>query len=518
MLQSHRFTLPRPSRRAALLGTAVALLLAACASLPPPLDPPSQLRAANRIGWGATTGQLDQIATQGWGRYVEQQLNADPKAPLPAFAEAQIAQLDITSKTLNERVQEVETLRKNQDKPPTEAERVVARQAYQNGLNKGSREAGHRFLLRALYSDQQLLEHISAFWFNHFNVHQYKREIRVLVSDYEDRALRPNALGSFRTMLGAVARHPAMLRYLDNDQNGIPRVNENYARELLELHTLGVDGGYSQRDVQELARVLTGFGVRLDPEDPKLPPKFNGQYVREGLYEFNPARHDFGDKQLLGQTIKGSGAKELDQVLDLLVAHPSTARFVSRKLAQFFLADQPPAAVVERMAAAFQQSGGDIKATLRPLLLSSEFASLPPAKFKDPQHYLLSGLRAGFEGQQMLNSQPLAGWLRRLGQGLYDRQTPDGYPPQAEAWNSAGQMSLRFEIARQMGGGVPALFKGEAADAPKPPPPPYKLDAPPMRSRIEPSLSPATRGALAQADSPQLWLTLLLSSPEFMNR
>ncbi|WP_282824149.1 DUF1800 domain-containing protein [Pelomonas sp. V22] len=511
-----RFT-PALTRRAALLSSAA--LLAACASLsPPPLDAPAQLRAANRIGWGANQAQLDQISKLGWGDYVEQQLRADTNAPLPAFAQSQIAAMDISNKTLIERVQEVETLRKNQDKPPTEAERVVTRQAYQNALNKGTREAGHRQLLRALYSDQQLLEHISAFWFNHFTVHQYKREIRVLVSDYEDRALRPNALGSFRTMLGAVARHPAMLRYLDNDQNGIPKVNENYARELLELHTLGIDGGYSQRDVQELARVLTGFSVRLEPEDPKLPAKFNGQYRRDGLYEFNPARHDFGDKQLLGQTIKGRGADELDQVLDLLVAHPSTAHFISRKLAQYFLADEPPAAIVDKMAEAFHKTKGDIKATLRPLLYSNEFANAAPAKFKDPQHYLLSSLRAGFEGQAMLNSQPLAGWLRRLGQGLYDRQTPDGYPPLAAAWNSAGQMSVRFEIARQMGGGVPALFKGEAADAPKPPPPPYKLDAPPLRPRLEASLSPTTRQALAQADSPQLWLALLLSSPEFMVR
>lgn len=510
---------PAFTRRAALLAVASsAALLAACASLTPQLDAPAQLRAANRIGWGANQAQLDQIARLGWGDYVEQQLRADANAPLPTFAQDQITALDISSKPLMQRVQEVEPLRKNQDKPPTEPERVAARQAYQNALNKGTREATHRQLLRALYSDQQLLEHISAFWFNHFSVHQYKREIRVLVSDYEDRALRPNALGSFRTMLGAVARHPAMLRYLDNDQNGIPKVNENYARELLELHTLGVDGGYSQRDVTEVARVLTGFSVRLEPENPKLPPKFDGQYRRDGLFEFNPARHDFGDKQVLGQTIKGRGADELDQVLDLLVAHPSTARFISRKLAQYFLADEPPAAIVSSMAAAFQKSGGDIKATLRPLLYAPEFAQAAPAKFKDPQHYLLSSLRAGFEGQAMLNSQPLAGWLRRLGQGLYDRQTPDGYPPQAAAWNSAGQMSVRFEIARQIGGGVPALFRAEAADAPKPPPAPYKLDAPPIRPRIEASLSPSTRSALAQADTPQLWLALLLSSPEFMNR
>ena len=415
-------------------------------------------------------------------------------------------------------MQDVETLRKNQDKPPTEPERVVARQAYQNALNKGTREASHRQLLRALYSDQQLLEHISAFWFNHFSVHQYKREIRVLVSDYEDRALRPNALGSFRTMLGAVARHPAMLRYLDNDQNGIPKVNENYARELLELHTLGVDGGYSQRDVQEAARVLTGFGVRLDPENPKLQPKFEGQYRRDGLFEFNPARHDFGDKQLLGQTIKGRGADELDQVLDCwwpippppdssAASWPSTSWRTSRRPRSLIAWPRPStrAVAISRPRCGRCSTPPSLPRPHRPSSRTRSTTCCPACA---------PALRARPCSTASRWPAGCAAWAR----ASTDRQTPDGYPPMAAAWNSAGQMSVRFEIARQIGGGVPALFKGEAADAPKPPPPPYKLDAPPLRPRLEASLSPATRSALAQADSPQLWLALLLSSPEFMVR
>lgn len=507
--------------RRTLLATASAASVAAgfsgCASLfTPPLDPAQRQRAADRIGWGATQGQLAQIEQQGWPAYVEQQLRADPAKPLPAPLQARIDALEISQRGQVERMQDVEVLRKNQDKPPTEPERIAARQAYQAALNKPAREAGHRQLLRQLYSDQQLLEHVSWFWFNHFNVHQYKREVRVLLADYEESALRPQALGSFRLMLGAVARHPAMLRYLDNDQNGLRAINENYARELLELHTMGVDGGYSQRDVQELARVLTGFGVRIDPDPPRLPPKLADQYQRAGLFEFNPARHDYGDKQLLGHTIKGRGAAELDEVLDLLVAQPATARFVSRKLAQYFLSDQPPPAVVERMAQAFERSRGDLKATLRPLLLAPEFAAAGAPKFKDPQHYLLSSLRAGFEGQaaQVQNSQPLQNWLRRLGQGLYDKQTPDGYPLTASAWNSSGQLSTRFELARQIGnGGAAPLFRPEGTNTPVPLP-----DLAPLRARMEPTLAPATREALAQAGTPQQWLTLLLSSPDFMYR
>jgi uncharacterized protein (DUF1800 family) len=498
--------------------SAATLALAGCATsnsgqFGPPLDATQRARAADRLGWGANSAQLAQVDRLGWSAYVEQQLRADPQAPLAPALQAQILELDISQRGVAERLRYVEALRKAQDQGATEDERIAARKTYQEALNRGAREAGHRQLLRQLYSEQQLLEHISWFWFNHFNVHQYKREIRVLISDYEDQALRPHALGSFRALLGAVARHPAMMRYLDNDQNGLKAINENYARELLELHTLGVDGGYSQRDVQELARVLTGFGVRLEPAPPRLPPKLAGQYVRQGLFEFNPVRHDFGDKQLLGQTIAGRGAAELDQVLDLLVAHPSTARFISHKLAVYFLADQPSPALVQRMSAAFARSQGDIAATLRPLLYSPEFAAPGRPKFKDPQHYLLSSLRMGFEGQALQNSQPLQAWLRRLGQGLYDKQTPDGYALTEEAWNSAGQMSTRFEIARQLGAGAPALFRPDGANTPVPLP-----DLKPLRTRLEPQLAPATRQALAQTGSPQQWLTLLLSSPDVMYR
>jgi uncharacterized protein (DUF1800 family) len=507
-------------RRSLLLWAATpSALLAACATpIPPPLREPDGLyRAVNRIGWGVTQAQLDQATQLGWGAYVEQQLKAEPRAPLAAAVQAQIDALSIERRPVGDLLAEAEALRRQRDQAPTEDERKTARQAYQAALNLAAREAGHRQLLRQLYSGQQLLEQMSWFWFNHFNVHQYKRDLRVLLADYEESALRPQALGSFRLLLGAVARHPAMQRYLDNEHNSAGRPNENYARELLELHTLGVDGGYAQRDVQELARVLTGFGVRVEPGRPRLKPAQEALYVRKGLFEFNPARHDFGDKQVLGRTIKGRGAAELDEVLDLLVAHPSTARHVSRQLAVYFLADQPPPALVDGMAAAFQRSGGDIAATLRPLLLAPEFAAAQPAKFKDPQHFLLSSLRASYGDQFILNSLPVQAWLRRLGQGLYDRLTPDGYPMTAEAWNSAGQLSTRFELARAIGSGPAALFKAETAEAPGMPRPKLAEGTLYQRS-LQALLSPGTRAALAQAGTPQEWNALLLSSPEFMYR
>ena len=508
--------LPLPlRRRTLLLGVTASAALAACGGMTTapdvPMDAAQRLRAANRIGWGATQAQLDEIERLGWGRYVERQLKADPRAPMPATIQARIEALGISQGEVAARVWTAESFRRGGDKGATEEERSAARKAYQDAQGLAARETGERQLLRELYSEQQLLEQMTWFWFNHFNVHQGKRDIRLLLSDYQDRALRPHALGSFRHMLGAVARHPAMLRYLDNDQNAVRAINENYARELLELHTMGVDGGYSQRDVQELARVLTGFGVRVDPDPPKIAPRFEPLYRRDGLFEFHPARHDFSDKQLLGRTIRGRGADELDEVLDLLVAQPATARFVSRKLAVYFLSDQPPPAVVDAMATAFQRTKGDIPSTLRPMLRSPAFLAAEAPKFKDPHRYLLSSLRAGFEQRELQNAQPLQNWLRRLGQGLYDKQTPDGYPLTAEAWNSPGQMTLRFEIARQIGGGAAALYRPEGTTGPVPLP-----DLKVLRARVEPTLAMSTRDALAQTTSPQQWLTLWLSSPDFM--
>ena len=498
--------------------TALLALLTACASAPPEFHESTGLfRAVNRIGWGATQAQLDEASQLGWAAYVDRQLKADPKAPLAPAAQAQIDGMNIQQRSMTELVSTTETLRREIDKPAPEDNRAVLRQKYQEALNLPAREAANRQLLRQLYGEQQLLEQMSWFWFNHFNVHQYKRDVRMLLPDYEESALRPQALGSFRRMLGAVARHPAMLRYLDNDQNSAGRPNENYARELLELHTLGLEGGYTQADVQELARVLTGFGMRIEEGSPKLNAKLAPLYVRQGLFEFNPARHDFGDKTVLGHTIKGRGAAELDEVLDLLVAQPATAHFIARKLAVYFLADQPPPALVDKMAAAFHASGGDITLTLRVLLLAPEFASPAVAKFKDPQHYLLSSLRVAYGDRVILNSQPVQGWLRRLGEGPYDKLTPDGYPQTAEAWNSAGQMSARFELARTIGSWPAALFKTPSMEAVSMPKPVFS-QSPLYRRSLEAQLSPGTRAALDQAGTPQDWNALLLSAPEFMVR
>jgi uncharacterized protein (DUF1800 family) len=387
---------------------------------------------------------------------------------------------------------------------------------YNKALEDAVHQAAARSILRDLYSPDQLKEQMTWFWFNHFNVHEYKNNLRVMVGDYEDRALRPRALGRFRDLLIASATHPAMIRYLDNEQNAAGRINENYAREVMELHTLGVDGGYSQKDVQELARVLTGLGVNFGDKTPNLRPNQHELYVRQGFTEFNPGRHDMGEKVVLGQSIAGGGWNEVLDELARLAAHPSTARYVSRKLADYFVADAPPPALVERMAEAFGRSDGDIAETLATMFASPQFNATLGHKFKDPMHYVVSAVRLAYDARPIQNTQPMLGWLGRLGESPYNRQTPDGYPLDESAWASPGQMATRFEIARAIGTGSAGLFRPEGAsvDAPAFP----RLASAFFYESVEPTLGSATRDALERATSPQEWNIFLLSSPEFMMR
>jgi uncharacterized protein (DUF1800 family) len=490
-------------------------------------DAAAAYRLANRLSWGANDAEVDSVRRLGAAAYIAQQLRADA-GPLPAAAQAQIDALRIQSTPPLALWQAIDAARKLADAQPTEAGRKAGQDAFQAAQTRLAREASHRLLLRALYAPNQLQEQLQWFWFNHFNVHQFKSNIRVLLGDYTEQAIRPHGLGSFRALLGAATRHPAMLRYLDNEQNAVGRVNENQARELLELHTLGVSGGgaayggwggYSQGDVQEVAKVLTGHGVNFTDKAPTLKQAQEGLYRRDGIYEFHPARHDFSDKTVLGQAVRGRGAAELDQVLDLLAVHPSTARHISLKLARHLLADEPPPAIVEAMAATWQRSAGRIDAVLGVLLRSPAFTAVsraPAAKFKDPLHYVVSAVRAAYGERVLLNTQPMQNWLNRMGQGLFGRQTPDGYPAAAAHWTGSGQMAVRLEIARAIGGNSAALFKGEDPAA-QPEQPAFPQLARALYWQVQrPLLAPATRDALDRAATPQDWNTLYLSSPEFM--
>ena len=474
------------------------------------------LKTINRITWGSNLATWQQVESVGFERYLHQQLHP-ATATLPPQISAEIGAMTISQQSMPQLVQALEASRKVADAIADDTQKKAAQQAYQQELNRVAREAATRSLLRDLYSTNQLQEQMTWFWMNHFNLHQGKHNLRAMVGDYEEHAIRPNALGKFRDLLRATVHHPAMLRYLDNEQNAGGRINENYARELMELHTMGVGSGYSQRDVQELARILTGVGVNLGTATPAVRRELQAQYVRDGLFEYNPSRHDYGDKFFLGQPVRGRGLAELDEAIDRLSRHPATAQFVSQKIAQFFAADAPPASLVAQLAQTFQRSDGDIAVVLQTLFKSPEFTRSLDHQFKDPVHYVVSAVRLAYDDKPILNSGPMLNWLNRMGQPLYGRQTPDGYALIESAWASPGQMTTRFEIAKAIGSGSAGLFKTDGPLPQERPAFPQLANALYFQS-LQKTLGPTTRQALDQAATPQEWNTFLLASPEMMHR
>ncbi|MBO9643867.1 MAG: DUF1800 domain-containing protein [Pseudacidovorax sp.] len=512
-----------PRLRACGAALCAAVLLWGCASpgrsLSVPSAPVAQLAWIDRLSWGVSSDTVAQVDRVGLARWIDDQLRPDVAgAPLPPAAQQKIDAMSISAEPGGALALRLNAQRRAADALPEEGERLAARQAWQQALGQAGRETQQRFLLRALYSPDQLREVMSWFWANHFYVSVQKT--RALLADYEDRAIRPHALGRFRDLLGAVELHPAMLVYLDNPQNAAGRINENLAREMMELHTLGVEGGYTQGDVQEMARVLTGLGTNLQPLDappPRLPPALAGQWVRRGVFEFNPARHDRNPKTLLGAPLHASGLAEVDEALDRLARAPAPARHISRKLATYFVADDPPPALVERMTRTFERTDGDIAAVMRTMLGSPEFTASLGRKFRDPLQYAIGSVRLAYGDRVASDIGPLMGWVNRLGEAPHAHDTPDGYPLRQQEWASAGQMNARFDVARSLGSNGAVLFRVEPRAPLEKPPYPAMAQAEAVR-RIEPTLGAATRQALAKAASVQDWNTYLLASPERMYR
>lgn len=479
--------------------------------------PVTQLQLLNRITWGANTNAYGEISQDGSRIYLDRQLKHSAGDGLPPEVQTQIDAMTISQKPMDQLVMEMTQKQKDSNAVKDDDEKKKAQQDFQKEMNELAKQSSIRSIYRALYSQNQLQEQMTWFWMNHFSVHAQKHMIRAMIGDYENNAIRPRALGKFRDLLAATLYHPVMLQYLDNFQNAGGKINENYARELMELHTLGVEGGYSQKDVTELARVLTGLGVNFTADAPKVRANLEKQYVRRGVFEFNPMRHDYTDKTLLGKTIKGRGIAEVDEALDMLARHPSTARFVSRKLATFFVSDAPPANLIKAMADTFLATDGDIDATLRTMFDSPAFAASLGKKFKDPMHYAISSVRAAYDMKPILNAAPIQGWLSRMGQNLYARETPDGYAMTESSWSSSGQMTTRFEIARAIGSSNAGLFKGDATMPRERPAFPQLANAMYYQS-LSQVLGASTKKTLGEATSPQEWNTLLLASPEFMYR
>jgi uncharacterized protein (DUF1800 family) len=295
-------------------------------------------------------------------------------------------------------------------------------------------------LLRAVYSERQLQEVLTDFWFNHFNVDARKIEDRPVVAEYERETIRPRVFGRFRDLLEATATSPAMLFYLDNWMSTAPQprtgrgLNENYGRELLELHTLGVDGGYTQHDVVEVARCFTGWTM-ANPHD--------------GLgFVFKPQVHDRGEKRVLGHKIRaGGGVEDGEAVLDIVSRHPSTARFIATKLVRRFVADDPPPALVARAARTFRRTDGDLRDVMRTILTSPEFysAAARSGKTKSPFEYVVSVLRA--TDADVTSPRAVLGVVANMGEPLYQSQPPTGYPDRARDWINTGALVSRMNFA-----------------------------------------------------------------------
>ena len=509
----------------------IGVLVAVAAGVPAASGPATLTRAdlrwLARVTFGIDSATVARYRQLGREKFLDEQLH--PPAIDPAELAGAIAAIPVTQQSAQARLNanRAEQLRINS--LPSDDDKQKARTALNQAANDAVYQTTKRDLMRALGSPSQLREQMTWFWMNHFSVFSGKANVRWMLAEYEEQAVRAHALGKFSDLVIATALSPAMLEYLDNAQSAVGKINENYARELMELHTLGVSGGpsgstYTQQDVQELARVLTGAGVNLSENTPRLPPNQQPLYVRRDLFEFNPVRHDPGTKTVLGHAIAGKGLSEIEDAIVLLCRQPATARFISTKLATYFVSDAPPPALVDKLTRTFQKTDGSIAAVLHDLFLDrdviAELGSPAPRleKFKDPMQFVMSSLRLAYDGKSLPNYRPVVGWLTQLGEPLYGRVTPDGYALTEQAWTSSGQMVRRFEIARAIGSGNAGLFNDEQTNAPGP-----STGFPLLTSRlfydaIEPTLSAPTRNALGRTSSQQEWNTMLLASPDWMQR
>ena len=381
----------------------------------------------NRATFGPRPGDVELVQKIGIDKYLDQQLH--PEKISDTGIDDRLSSL----RSLNMSIAEIYTY---YPRPKQ------ARALNMAPLIAGEGEAPRKLLeelqaqkiVRAVHSERQLQEVMTDFWFNHFNIFWAKGADRWLTTDFEMNAIRPNAMGKFKDLLMATAKSPAMLFYLDNFQSTSLRgINENYARELMELHTMGVDGGYTQKDVQEVARAFTGWSI----EGPR----------RSGKFIFRPRVHDPGEKVVLGHRISAGGMKDGEAVIDILAHHPSTAHFIAKKLVTRFVSDNPPESLVSHIAGIYRATDGDIGEMLRAIFTSPEFYS-PEAmnsKMKSPFELAVSAIR-------VLNgttdgSRALAQMIARMGQPLYQYQPPTGFPDRRSEWTSNGSIVERLNFA-----------------------------------------------------------------------
>ncbi len=530
----------------------------------------------NRLGFGARPGDVERVKSMGFENYINQQLNPEKLADTVAENKVKdLAVLNMTTAELYEKypqpgqlVRQLQNrgllpkeLAETSDKNPRENPeyRKLIQQYYkENGLEQPQRiiaELQASRILRAVYSERQLQEVMVDFWTNHFNVFAGKGADRWLLPAYDRDTIRPYALSKFSTLLQATAQSPAMLFYLDNFQSVSPNannnrgplmerrrqqqpqqqpqqqqrprrgINENYARELMELHTLGVDGGYTQKDVQEVARCFTGWTIFQPRGGAAAVNALRGEAARRtpGTFFFNHRTHDDGEKIVLGHKIAaGGGINDGLKVLDILAHHPSTAKFIATKLVRHFVSDTPPPALVERVAAAFKKSDGDIRETLKAIFFSNEFNSPEAyrAKVKRPFELVISAIRT--LGADTNGGPGTHQWMARMGEPLYGFQTPNGYSDAAESWVNNGGLLERMNFgvalaANRVNGTKVDLTKVAGANADK-----GKMIDESVKTILAGELSAATRETLMkqldQADSLTKVVGLILGTPEFQRQ
>lgn len=493
-----------------------------------------------RFGYGPTTDSIASVARMSPRAYIERGIFED--SALPTAISSQIADMPpsqpiaLTWTAYGPGGSERDDLKDDQTrkKEVQQLERLHARSAIKTRL------------LAMANSDNQAHEALLSFWLNHFSIYALKSFGKILASDYARHIEAAIKEDSFEALLRASFFHPAMHIYLDNAQSTAPNsqaarfaanrgkkpgINENLARELMELHTLGVDAGYTQTDVQELARIISGAGIwRANMNDRVLD---RAGAVRKELFLFDPRRHDFEAKRLLGQNFSpGHGVDEIDRALHLLASHPATAHHISRKLALRFLSDMPPETVVKSMADAFLQSGGRISATLDAMLQSPQFAMSieKQVKFKEPLDQLLSVARAACQSQPVGNAELLAASALDAGQAPFMRTTPDGYGAREADWLSPAAMAKRVRFAMGIAANRIPLAQADPDSASKPVRlkemnegkqrvmrgSPCQPDLQAIETTLGP-LSSTTSAAVAEL-SPKEQVAALLSSPEALHR
>jgi uncharacterized protein (DUF1800 family) len=544
-----RKTAVRPLLLAVSLGVLASAALSAGSArsaVPDHPDDKTVVHVLNRIGFGPTPGDLERIHQSGLARYIDQQLHpedivdAGMTARLASFTTLQKSTAELAQNYFLPAMMERRRAAKGQGEPVMEAPDTAAKRAPRTPEERATMmqerevlsELTQQKILRAAYSERQLEEVMVDFWFNHFNVFAGKGLTRLYLTAYERDTIRPHVLGKFRSLLGATAQSPAMLFYLDNWQSSAPAgsadtaavkrraflrrpgadappakgrprgLNENYARELMELHTLGVDGGYTQKDVQDVARAFTGWTISLPRQG--------------GSFRYEPRMHDDGAKVVLGHRLPaGGGEKDGERVLDILASHPATSRFVATKLVRRFVADEPPAALVDRAAARFRETDGDIREVVRTILTSPEFfaPSAYRAKVKTPFEFVASAVRATAADTQ--NALPLVRAMRDLGMPPYFCQPPTGYADRAEAWVNTGALlnRMNFAVAMTQGG-----LRGRTPGSPQSPAGLETARDTLSRTVLADDVSESTRATIARATAAPQAVALLLGSPEFQRK